>query len=84
MVDGKRPLSLRYSDLGTHVSSIQITDDILSESILYCINFDLIVPPFEAMSYITLEQKNMMSFSSGMPTGKMLGFLNQTNQETDA
>jgi len=79
MVDGKRPLSLRYSEIGANESSEKITADILTESILYCINFDLIIPPFEAMSYITLEQKNMMSFSSGMPTGKMLGFLNQTD-----
>jgi hypothetical protein len=35
----------------------------------------------EAMSYISLEQKNMMSYSSGMPTGKMLGFLNQSDSD---
>jgi len=41
----------------------------------FCLNFDLVVPPIEVVSNISVEQKNQMSFSSGMPTSKRLGFL---------
>jgi hypothetical protein len=41
---------------------------------LFCLNFDLIVPPVDAINFITVEQKNIMSHSSGMPTSKRLGF----------
>lgn len=47
---------------------------IIEESMLFCLNFDLIVPPVDAINFITVEQKNIMSHSSGMPTSKRLGF----------
>jgi len=83
MVEGKRPLSFQYSNLGDCLIDEPTANNILVESILYCMNFDLLVPPMDAMSYISLEQKNLMSYSSGMPTGKMLGFLNKNDAETD-
>ncbi|MEN9458522.1 MAG: hypothetical protein RL135_1100 [Bacteroidota bacterium] len=81
LVEGKRPLSFLYGNIENSVLEESVVENILIESILYCINFDLIVPPMEAVSYISLEQKNMMSYSSGMPTGKMLGFLNQSDSD---
>lgn len=73
-VDGKRPLSLTYSDLSKNVFEKSTLRNMIEEAMLYCLNFDLLVPPIEMTSYITVEQKNLMSHSSGMPTGKLLGF----------
>ena len=41
---------------------------------LYALDFDLYVPPMEAMSDMTLEQKNYVNNPSGFATGKRLGF----------
>lgn len=80
-IEGKRPLSFRYSDMGTAPIDTEIIRNILEEAILFCLNFDLRVPPLESVNYITLEQKNLLSYSSGMPTHKRLGF--QMSKETD-
>jgi hypothetical protein len=47
---------------------------------LFCLNFDLMAPPVDAINYISVEQKNFMSHSSGMPTGQRLGFVMSSEQ----
>lgn len=74
-VDGKRPLSFLYSDIAKQEVSKESFRHIIEEAMLYCLNFDLLAPPLDAINYISVEQKNLMSYSSGMPTGKRLGFL---------
>ena len=44
---------------------------------LYALDFDLYVPPMEAMGDMTLEQKNYVNNPSGFATGKRLGFKNE-------
>lgn len=80
-VEGKRPLSFLYSDFGNTVMTKEIARVILEEVMLFCLNFDLQAPPIDSINYITLEQKNVMSYSSGIPTQKMLGF--RMIKETD-
>lgn len=80
-IEGKRPLSFLYSDFRNCCIDQNTLHNIITEAMYYCLNFDLLAPPIDAVSYITVEQKNLMSFSSGMPTGKMLGFRNQTDGE---
>jgi hypothetical protein len=80
-IEGKRSLSFQFGDFGLNQISKEFYEKIVLESIHYCLNFDLIAPPIENISFITLEQKNIMSHSSGMPTGKRLGFRNQIDNE---
>lgn len=82
-VEGKRPLSFMYSDFEKNIISKEYIRSILEEVILFCLNFDLQVPPLDAINFITLEQKNVMSYSSGMPTQKRLGFRMSSETETD-
>ncbi len=82
-IEGKRPLAFQFNDFGSNQINATNFEQIVLESIQYCINFDLLAPPLENMSFITLEQKNIMSHSSGMPTGKRLGFRNQIDKEGD-
>ena len=74
-VEGKRPLSFLYNDLEKNIISSTTMRSIIEEAMLFCLNFDLMAPPVEAINYISVEQKNHMSHSSGMPTGKRLGFV---------
>lgn len=80
-VDGKRPLSFLYSDIAKQEVSKESFRHIIEEAMLYCLNFDLLAPPLDAISYISVEQKNHMIYSSGMPTGKRLGFLMSNETE---
>lgn len=74
-IEGKRPLSFVYNDFEKNVISDGVLHHILEEAMLFCLHFDLQVPPLDAINFITVEQKNLMSFSSGMPTAKRLGFV---------
>lgn len=80
-IDGKRPLSFLYSDFERNVISEDAIRNIVEEAMLFCLNFDLLVPPVDAISFITVEQKNLMSYSSGMPTVKRLGFTMQREED---
>ncbi|MCZ2139966.1 MAG: hypothetical protein LC096_01105 [Bacteroidia bacterium] len=76
-IDGKRPLSLIYNDIEKNVITKESLRAIIEEAMLFCLNFDLTAPPADALNLISVEQKNNMSYSSGMPTVKRLGFIMQ-------
>lgn len=80
IVEGKRPLSFLFADLERNVISPEVLRSIIEEAMLFCLDFDLTAPPIDAISFISVEQKNMMSHSSGMPTGKRMGFSMQTDE----
>ncbi len=80
-VDGKRPLSFVFNDFENNVISNQSLREIIEEAMIFCLKFDLMAPPVDAISFITIEQKNMMSHGSGMPTGKRLGFVMERDSE---
>jgi hypothetical protein len=80
-VEGKRPLSFLYSDIAKQKIDGPSLRYILEECMLYCLNFDLLAPPVEAVKYITLEQKLAMSFSLGLPTSKRMGFRMEKDED---
>jgi hypothetical protein len=80
-IDGKRPLSFLYSDIAKNQITEEVLRNIIEEAMLFCLNFDLLAPPLDAISYICVEQKYLMSHSSGMPTGKRLGFMMSSEPE---
>jgi hypothetical protein len=81
-IEGKRPLSFLFNDLEKNIISRETLRTVVEEAMLFCLNFDLMAPPVDTINYISVEQKNMMSHSSGMPTGKRLGFV-MSNEEYD-
>lgn len=82
-VDGSRPLSLLFSDLDKNIVSEGALKTIIEEAMLICLRFDLLAPPLESIKYISVEQKNAMSNSSGMPTGKRVGFTMSSEHNTE-
>jgi hypothetical protein len=81
-IDGKRPLPFMFGDLEKNIMSKENLRTIVEEAMLFCLNFDLVVPPVDAINFITVEQKNIMSYSSGMPTSKRLGFIMQKDDSS--
>jgi hypothetical protein len=74
-VDGKRPLSFLFAELEKNIISTENLRTIIEEAMLFCLHFDLLAPPVESINYLSVEQKNTMNLSSGIPTGKRLGFV---------
>ena len=83
IIDGKRPLGFLYNDFGSLKMSEMHINNIIEEAILFCLNYDLMVPPFEMVDTISVEQQQEASYSSGFNTSKRLGFQFSTNQETE-
>jgi len=80
-MEGKRSLALMYKDFDCCSISTEELKTVVLESMKYCLDFELVAPPLELVSFLTVSQKNLMSFSSGIPTGKTMGFLMQTDLE---
>jgi hypothetical protein len=49
-------------------------EDIIQHAIVFSIDFELQVPPLEQSEIITLAEKQYNTTTSGMSTGKRLGF----------
>lgn len=80
-VEGKRPLSINYNNFECCEISDETLYQIVMQSMNYCLNFDLMAPPVQMVNLLTVEQKNILSYSSGMPTGKRLGFTSHSEHE---
>ncbi len=73
-VEGKRQLGFLYNDFENAVLDSSHLQEVLESTILYTLNFDLLVPPYEMVKEITLQQKHEQQGSSTFQTGKRLGF----------
>lgn len=73
-VEGKRQMSNWLNNFGTSVIDKEILRDIVNSSILYALEFDLLVPPYDNVKIINVEQINNKIESSRIQTGKRLGF----------
>jgi hypothetical protein len=80
IVEGEGALGFLYDDFANNVISEASLADILERAMLFCINSDLLLPPFAQVKDVTLHQKQSMIAASGYPTGKRLGYL--FNSET--
>lgn len=76
-VDGQRQLDFLYKNLEKNEIGHDAILKIVEQTMLYALDFDLYVPPINAMSEITLQQKNYFNNSNGIATGKRLGFVSQ-------
>lgn len=73
--DGKRQLDYIFQDPGKLMVDASVVRQIIEQSMLYCLDFDLYTPPIEVQKMINIEQKNTFNNPSGFPTGKRFGFL---------
>lgn len=82
-IDGKEKMGFDLLNYHQQEFSSEIIQTIISESMLYCIDFELLTPPFEQSSIITLEEKQYNHTASGMNTGKRIGFEFSNNKEVN-
>jgi len=73
-VEGKRQMGFLYNDFGNAIIDKEKLKEIVDTSIAYSLDFDLLVPPYENMKIITVEQIETKRQNSHIQTGKRLGF----------
>ena len=82
-VEGKRQTDYFYSNFGKHKIERDTLKDIISSAILYSLDFDLLVPPYDTVKIATVAQMNKKIEKSRMATGKRLGFKFNSDDVTE-
>ena len=73
-VEGKRQMGMLFTNYGNEEISKQSLELVISTAIQYCLEFDLLVPPYDAIKIATVGQVEAKIQHSRMITGKRLGF----------
>ncbi len=73
-VEGKRQRKMGVNNFGTAIMDADSWQKIVETAIKYAINFDLLVPPYDAVNIISLTQMKEEIMNSKIKTGKRLGF----------
>lgn len=73
-VEGKRQMALLFTNFGNEQISKQGLMRIICTSIQYSLEFDLLVPPYDAVKIATVGQAEAKIQHSKLATGKRLGF----------
>ncbi len=73
-VEGKRQTSMRSDRFGSRQIDREALIEILETAIYYSLKFDLLVPPYETVKGVSVEQFNTKIENSKLQTAKRLGF----------
>lgn len=73
-VEGKRQMGFLYNNFGSATIDKDALINIIQSSILYTLEFDLLVPPYDVVKIASVNQMNTKIENSKLQTGKRLGF----------
>ena len=81
IIEGKKEIGMIYNNFEQAIFNEEAALKIITSSIEYTINFDLLVPPFDVVKMVTVfdMKKHMQSLS--MRTAKRLGFKFQADEK---
>lgn len=74
MVEGKGQLGFLFQDLTNSILTDPILINIIYVSFSYALDFDLLTPPYEIVSKVTVFQMQEIEANNQLSTGKRLGF----------
>jgi hypothetical protein len=80
-IEGKRELGFLYNNFEQAVINREAASEIIKSAILYTINFDLLVPPFDEVKIVNVAMIQSAIESMKMTTGKRLGFRFQADEK---
>ena len=81
MVEGKRQLGFLYNDFINSTIDKDQFKSIVQSAILYALDFDLLVPNYDIVKEVSINQVKQISDTLKMRTGKRLGFVFQNNND---
>lgn len=73
-VEGKRQKDYLYNKFGESVLTKETIKEIILQVVIYAIDFDLLVPPYDNIKIASVAQLNEKMEFAKMKTGKRLGF----------
>lgn len=73
-VEGKRQKRQKISDFGKYCLENEDIKIFIEQAMIYTLQFDLLVPPYDLVKVATLEQMNAKIESTKMRTGKRMGY----------
>ncbi len=73
-VEGKRQMGFLYNNFGTAVIDKKALRAIIETAIMYAMEFDLLVPPYDVVKIASVVQLNTKIENARLQTGKRLGF----------
>ena len=73
-VEGKRQLSFLYNDFVHSAIDKKSIVSIIESAILYCLEFDLLTPPYDHVQEVRVSEMKELSSKTSLKTGKRLGF----------
>ncbi len=74
VVQGKKQLGILFNDLVASNFNASNQKKFVEQIILYALNFDLLIPPYENLHQITVEEMQDINHSGSLATGKRMGF----------
>lgn len=73
-VQGKRQSGFNFTTMGDNVIDKKSIREIIMASVQYCLDFDLLVPPYDAVKLASVGQIHQGISDAKLQTGKRLGF----------
>lgn len=74
IVEGKRQLGFLFNDFTKQEVDKESLKKIMEAALQYSIEFDLLVPPFDEVKLVSVQEMNQIASSISLKTGKRLGF----------
>lgn len=74
LVQGKRQLGFLFNDLAGSVLDRPAMEEVLHQVLLHVIDFDLLAPPYDHVSQVTVQEMNHLNDNLSLRTGKRMGF----------
>ena len=78
-VEGKGQLGYIYKNFMGQVLTPEIVNEIILRIGIYAIDFDLLTPPYQAVSQVSVGELQSLNTKTKLKTGKRLGFKFQTD-----
>jgi len=73
-IDGKSELGFHYNNFRRHKIETKNVNQIIESAIRYTLQFDLLIPPYEQVTLLTVDEMKNTINTMALKTGKRLGF----------
>lgn len=80
-IEGKKEIGMIYNNFEQSILDEQSAHEIMTSAIEYTVNFDLLIPPFEAVKMVSVYDIKKHTQSLSMRTAKRLGFKFQADEK---
>lgn len=80
-IQGKKQIGFLYNDLPNSILDRSKLREVLCSILLYVLDFDLLAPPYDQVSQVTVQEMKEVEAYSMISTGKRLGFRFQADTD---